>query len=59
MADTKSTTKTDTPDVDQSLLSSDTQHSTYAKNPDPNPENLDPAPGPSTIQTPGLPKGEA
>ncbi len=56
MADTKSTTKTD---VDASLLSSDTKHSTYTKNPDPNPEGLVPAPGPSTIQTPGLPKGEA
>lgn len=56
MADTKTTTKTDTPQTaDPSMLSSDANHSTYEPNPDANPDNVDPAPGPSTVQYPGLP----
>lgn len=57
MATKNEQSKTDT--LDPSMLSADAKHATYEKNADPNPDNLDPAPGPSTIQTPGLPKGEA
>lgn len=38
--------------------SSDAKFATTVENPNPNPLGLDPAPGPSMIQTPGSPKEE-
>src|SRR4051812_7333448 len=42
-------------DIDLSTVSADSAFSTYHENPDPNPNDLRPAPGPSTIQVLGVP----
>jgi hypothetical protein len=42
-------------DVDLQSLSLDAADSTYHENPDPNPDELRPAPGPSTVQVLGTP----
>lgn len=44
-------TEDDTPEV----VSVDADKSTYKPNPDPNPDDVYPEPGPSTIQEPGQP----
>ena len=54
MADRKTEPKTNDPD-ELATLSRDVQKSTYRKNPDPNPDNVYPAPGPSTVQELGKP----
>jgi hypothetical protein len=46
--------KTETPDAAE-ILSSEADKSTYKANPDPNPDDVYPAPGPSTIQEAGKP----
>lgn len=40
-------------DVDLAAVSLDSSASTYVENPDPNPQDLRPAPGPSTVQVLG------
>lgn len=46
----------DTPEVvSPEVVSADADKSTYKENPDPNPDDVHPAPGPSTIQEPGKP----
>lgn len=44
-------------DVDLASVSLDSAHSRNVVNPDPNPEDLIPAPGPSSIEVHGLPSG--
>jgi hypothetical protein len=44
-------------DVDVAALSSDSKDSEVVENPDPNPDELRPAPGPSSIEVLGKPKG--
>jgi hypothetical protein len=46
-------------DIDLQSVSADAAHSTYVPNPDPNPQGLHPAPGPSTIQVLGVPDAKA
>lgn len=41
-------------DIDLNAVSLDAGHSTYHANPDPNPDDLRPAPGPSTLQVLGV-----
>jgi hypothetical protein len=43
-------------DLDPQSLSADAGLSTYVPNPDPNPMDLHPAPGPSTLQILGTPE---
>lgn len=42
-------------DIDLAAVSFDTGHSTHMENPDPNPNDLRPAPGPSAIEVLGVP----
>jgi hypothetical protein len=42
-------------DIDIQSVSLDTGHSTHIENPDPNPNDLRPAPGPSAIEVLGVP----
>lgn len=44
-------------DIDLTAVSFDAGDSTYHENPDPNPLDLYPAPGPSTVQVLGQPSG--
>jgi hypothetical protein len=44
-------------DIDLAAVSLDAGDSTYHDNPDPNPNDLYPAPGPSTVQVLGQPSG--
>lgn len=46
-------------DIDLGAVSADAAHSTYVENPDPNPNELRPAPGPSTVQVLGVPSEDA
>lgn len=43
-------------DIDLMAVSADAAFSTYHENPDPNPDDLRPPPGPSTIQVLGTPE---
>jgi hypothetical protein len=45
-------------EIDIQGVSLDAGHSTYHENPDPNPFDLRPAPGPSTVQVLGVPSGD-
>lgn len=45
-------------DIDIQAVSLDTGHSTHHTNPDPNPGDVRPAPGPSAIEVLGVPKDD-
>lgn len=49
----------DAPEAGDDGTSVEARFSTYKENPDPNPDEVYPAPGPSTIQERGVPKGDA